>query len=91
MQVFFGIAYFLIGIFQLFAAIDGIKLAFGVSSFVSVVIAFFVTYIPLVGSAFGVYGAHYVWDWGLIPAILLFFWYVPVYLVLAVGSAIFDR
>jgi hypothetical protein len=87
MQVFFAIAYFLVGLFQFFAVWDGTKLAFSVSNFVGFIISCFLTYIPLVGSAFGVYGAHNVWEWGLVPSILLFFWYVPVYLAIS----IFDR
>ncbi len=87
MQVFFGIAYFLVGLFQFFAAWDGVKLAFGVGNVMGFIISGLVTYVPLLGSAFGVYGAYNVWEWSLIASILLFFWYVPVFLVLAV----FDR
>jgi hypothetical protein len=51
-------------------------------------IALFLTYIPLVGSIAGVYGAVNVWDWSLLQAVVLFFWYVPVFIaVLLVGGA----
>lgn len=89
MRVFLGIAYFVIGIVQFFAIMDGIAYALDIGKFFSAIIAFFITYIPLVGSIAGVYGAVEVWDWSLLKAALLFFWYVPVllgiYLVLGIG------
>lgn len=87
MQVFFGIAYFVVGIVQLFAIADGIDSGLGISGFFGFVIALFITYIPLIGSAVGVYGAANAWDWPIWQAVLLFFWYVPVaILVASVGT-----
>lgn len=83
MRAFFGIAYFVVGIVQFFAVWDGAEYFFGTSSsigtFFSFWAAIFVTYIPLVGSGLGVYGAVQVWDWTLLKSLILFFWYVPVY------------
>jgi len=85
MKVFFQIAYFVVGIVQFFAVWDGAKYFVGAESFIGKAFAFimslFVTYIPLLGSALGVYGATNVWDWSLIKSLVLFFWYVPVYLL----------
>lgn len=87
MQVFFTIAYFVMGFVQFFAVIDGIRYALGLGRFVSGVLAFFVTYVPLVGTAVGVYGAVNVWDWSLVQAIALFFWYIPVLILVGAISA----
>ena len=82
MQVFFGIAYLVIGLVQLFAIVGGIDYALGIGTVLSFIIAVFITYIPLVGSIAGVYGAINVWDWSIWQAVVLFFWYVPVYLLI---------
>ena len=76
MRVFLQIAYFVMGIVQLFAAWDGYMYLLGVGSFVGGVLAFFTAYIPLVGSLVGMYGAINVWGWGFLQAFVLFFWYL---------------
>jgi hypothetical protein len=91
MNVFLGLAYFVVGIVQLFAIMDGIGYALSVGSVLSFVIALFVTYIPLLGSVLGVYGATQVWDWSLLQSLALFFWYVPVAILVFGYSAIFER
>lgn len=95
MRVFFQIAYFVIGIVQFFAVWDGAKYFLGVESFIGGAFAFavsmFLTYIPLVGSILGVYGAVNVWDWSLTKALILFFWYVPLLILLMGYSLISDR
>lgn len=73
MKLLFWGAFLLLGFVQLFAIAD----YFG-GGFFSIMWAFFITYIPLVGSIFGVLGAHQEWDWELWQALLLFFWYIPV-------------
>ena len=87
MQLFLYIGYLLIGFIQLFAIMDGLLYAFGIGGFLSFLIAIFTTYIPLVGAALGVYGAINMWDWTLLQAGLLFFWYIPFYFLVA----FFDR
>lgn len=88
MQVFFGIAYFVVGIVQFFAIMDGLSYGLNIGRFLAGIVAVFITYIPLLGSIVGVYGAVDVWHWGWPQALVLFFWYVPVFLViLAVGRA----
>ena len=91
MQVFFGIAYFVVGFVQLFAISDGIGHLLHWNGFFSIVAAFFVTYIPLIGSGLGVYGAMSVWDWSIWQAGALFFWYVPVFILLSVVDAAAKR
>jgi len=73
MKLLLSGAYVLLGFVQLFAIAD----YFG-GGFFSLMWAFFLTYIPLVGSVFGVLGAHQEWGWELWQALMLFFWYIPV-------------
>lgn len=73
MKLLFWVAFLLLGFVQLFAIAD----YFG-GGFFSMVWALFLTYIPLVGSVFGVLGAHQEWGWELWQALLLFFWYIPI-------------
>jgi hypothetical protein len=68
------IAYLAMGFVQLFAVADGISLALGTPAVLSYIGAFFVTWIPLVGIAAGVYGAHASWGWSWLNAALLFGW-----------------
>jgi hypothetical protein len=94
MQAFLIIAYVVIGFAQLFAIMAGLEYALGLNWFFAGVLVLLVTYVPLIGSIAGVYGAVNVWNWGLLQAIALFFWYVPVaILVYAVGgiASLFDR
>jgi hypothetical protein len=95
MKAFFRIAFFVIGIVQFFAVWAGAEYFLDVQSFVGKVFAFavslFLTYVPLVGSAVGVYGATNVWDWSLTKSIILFFWYVPVFILFLGYSFISDR
>lgn len=95
MKVFFQIAYFVIGLVQLLAVWDGAEYFLGAESFIGRMFAFFfalfVTYIPLLGSGIGVYGAVNVWDWSLAKSLILFFWYVPVYIFSVGYSLISER
>ena len=77
--------YFIVGFAQLFAIMDWFKFTFDLGGFISFIAAFFVTYIPLIGSILGVLGAHDFWGWSWFWSIALFFWYifmVPVFLVI---------
>ncbi len=91
MQVFFFLAYLVIGLVQLFAVADGIEVATDLPAFVAMFLALLLTYIPLLGAGLGVYGAVEVWNWELLQAVLLFFWYVPVYLAFMIIGSIADR
>jgi hypothetical protein len=86
MPVFFYIGYLMVGFIQFFAIMDGVDFAFGISGFIGFIVAIFTTYIPLLGAGLGVYGAVNVWDWGFIQAFLLFFWYVPIFLIFVIFS-----
>lgn len=84
MQVFLYIAYFVVGIVQLFAIMDGIDYATGIDGFFGFLIAAFATYIPIIGAGLGVYGAVNAWDWSWVQAGLLFFWFVPFFILIAI-------
>ncbi|WP_141245908.1 hypothetical protein [Mesorhizobium sp. WSM3862] len=90
-QVFFVIAYFVIGFIQLFAVADGVGHAFSFGGFASFVIAGFLTYIPIVGAGFGVYGAVTVWGWPIWQGVVLFFWYVIAAMALSTLQAFARR
>jgi hypothetical protein len=90
-QVFLVIAYLVVGLVQLFAIADGVGFGLGVGSLLSFIIAAFLTYIPLIGSIAGLYGAVNVWDWSIWQALLLFFWYIPVAMVIGGVSLLTDR
>lgn len=91
MPAFFVVAYFAIGLAQLFAIQDWFIGALGWGSVLSFIAGIFVTYIPLVGSALGVIGAHDYWGWTWTGALFLFFWYFPVGIVFALLSSVFER
>ena len=81
LQPVFVLGYLGVGLVQLAAFYTGLQYWTGWHWIILGFIAFFVGYIPVVGSIAGVIGAHYVWGWGLLPSILLFFWYVPLGIV----------
>lgn len=87
MQLFFVTGYFVVGIVQIFAIMDGVAFATGFDGFVGFLIAIFTTYIPLLGAGLGIYGAVNVWDWSFLQAGLIFFWYIPI----GILFVIFDR
>jgi hypothetical protein len=80
-------AYFVIGFIQLFATIDGISELTGLGVIISVIIAFFLNWIPVIGTSIGVYGAMESWDWSLLASLSLFFWWIPAAIIIS----LFDR
>ena len=53
----------MLGIYQLAAIIAGIEYWLELPWIISIFIAFFITYIPLIGTAMGVLGAVTAWGW----------------------------
>jgi hypothetical protein len=70
--IVFQIAYFLLGIVQLFATVDGIGVFLGVHGFFAWVIAMFLAWFPFVGTITGIYGAIEAWHWETWQAFTLF-------------------
>ena len=93
MQALFIGGYFVIGFVQLFAIVEALEiyLDWGILNYAG---AFFVTYIPLLGSVLGVLGAMEGWGWSLIQSLLLFFWYIPAfifYMIISKFASIIDN
>ena len=96
--VLFGIAYIgyaLLGLVQITATASGIQHATGLWWIFSWMIALFLGWIPLVGTALGIYGAHADWGWGLPASLGLFLGipmllFLPALIVVAVGATL-DR
>ena len=78
----FIIAYLIVCFAQFFAIWDGMIYMLNMEGAFGYAIAFVLSVIaspiPIVGSILGIYGAVSVWDWHILFAALLFFWYVPV-------------
>ena len=76
-----------VGLIQLAAQATGFAVVFHIPIFFGYVIGFFLTWIPLVGTAAGVYGAHVGWGWSWLSAILLFGWPTALILSIAIAQA----
>ncbi|HXC08848.1 MAG TPA: hypothetical protein VNV61_07955 [Steroidobacteraceae bacterium] len=90
------IAYAVVGIIQIFVTVDGVKYFTGLGSFAARIIAMFTGWIPILGTAFGIYGARKAWDWTLTNAFLLFvgipgFFLILGLIVVAAGTAMAKR
>ena len=85
-----GVVYLVIGFIQLFAVANALTALTGLE-FGAFYAALFVTYIPFIGQAVGVYGAVSGWGWAWWQASALFFWFVPVLIVYLVASWFLDR
>ncbi len=73
--------YLIFGLFQIAAAASGIQHLTGLWWLVCWVGAVLVGWVPVVGTALGIYGAHAGWEWSL-PASVALFVGVPVLLFL---------
>ena len=78
--------YLMFGLFQIVAAASGIQHLTGMWWLVCWFGALLVGWIPLVGTAFGVYGAYGGWKWSLPVAIALFVGIPAVLLLLLTVS-----
>jgi hypothetical protein len=73
--------YLIFGLFQIAATASGIKHLTGLWWLLCWVGAILVGWVPVVGTALGIYGAHVQWEWSL-PASFVLFIGVPVTLFL---------
>ena len=69
----FGIGYFVLGIVQWVATLDGLEIWFGISGFFAFILSGLISYIPLIGTIAGFKGAMDVWGWSFLEAGALFF------------------
>ena len=80
------LVYFGMGLVQLAAIFTGIDEVLGVGWFLSAVIGLCVTYIPLIGTIGGLWGAMEGWGWSFWEAGILFFG--PWIMVLIIGGIV---
>jgi hypothetical protein len=77
------VSYLVIGLVQFVAIYSFFKDYWGWWLIPSGLAAFFISYIPLLGSVAGVIAAIKVWEWSLLSSLLLFFF--PIVIMLVVG------
>lgn len=82
-----GLAYFALGVVQLFAIAFGIVAAFDISLFWGYVCGSLLAWTPLLGVAAGAYGAHAAWGWSWGWSIAFFAWPTVFYIVGAIAAA----
>ena len=87
----FIIGYFIIGIIQWFAVIDGLEHWFGISGFFAFILSGFIAYIPFVGTIAGFIGAMDVWGWSFLEAGALFFGPFLVIVLFVFLSSFFEQ
>ena len=90
MRIIGFVVFFGMGIFQMAAIIAGFNVWLGWNWFLSLVIALFITYIPLVGQIVGIMGAVKGWGWEWWQAALLFFGGLLAPLVIGGAGALLD-
>lgn len=98
MKTFFGgiamAVLFILGIIQ-FAALSGFFYNwFGGYMFIAVIIASFVTSLPLLATILGICGAVYAWDMNILLAIILFCPLLVIYIPMLLGiplALVFDK
>lgn len=83
MPIVFAATYLVVGFVQMFAIADGVQFATEWPALVGWVIAVLTSYVPLLGAALGIYGAVNAWDWSMAQSVMLFLWYVPFAIVIA--------
>jgi hypothetical protein len=86
-----GIGYFVLGIVQWFAIIDGLEIWFGISGFFAFILSGIISYIPLVGTIAGFKGAIDVWGWSFLEAGALFFGPLLIFALFAFISSMGNR
>jgi hypothetical protein len=72
LQIVMTVAYIALGFTQFFAEIDGLHDVLGWPKLVCWIVSAVTAWIPLVGTAAGIWGAHAAWAWDWLPAVGLF-------------------
>lgn len=88
-QIVASLIYLAVALVQWSAEVAGLRDVLGWPSFLCWLVSMFTAWIPVIGTAAGIWGARAAWDWGWIPALLLFLG-VPFLgmALVAIGSAI---
>ena len=85
------IAYVILGLFQLAAIMAGLEAWVGLHWIIAAFLAFFLAYMPVVGTIVGMFGAVTAWHWSWLQAWGLFFGPLVVILVLAIKSGVLQK
>src|SRR5690348_5682178 len=90
MQAIGAIVFILIGLIQMAAAISGLEHVLGIPTIVACILSFFLTWIPLIGTALGIWGAVSDWHWPWYGAAALFFWQFLIFISMMLTGAAGD-
>ncbi|WP_227136745.1 hypothetical protein [Kosakonia radicincitans] len=85
------VLFFLVGIIQFFAILNGLESWWGLHWIIAGPVAFIVAYIPILGAVVGMVGAVDVWRWEWWQAALLFFGGLLLPLIMGGGSIILSK
>jgi hypothetical protein len=91
MQALGFIAYMILGLFQLAAVMAGLEDWIGLHWIIAAPLAFFIAYMPLVGTVVGMFGAVTAWHWSWLQAGGLFFGPFVVIVVISMGAGVLDK
>ncbi|MFQ2917789.1 hypothetical protein ACK3YF_00920 [Aeromonas allosaccharophila] len=91
MQALVFIAYIILGLFQLAAVMAGLEDWIGLHWIIAALLAFFIAYMPLVGTIVGMFGAVTVWHWSWLQAGGLFFGPFVVIVVITMGIGVLEK
>lgn len=91
MQGLVFIAYIILGIFQLAAVMSGLKDWIGLHWIIAAPLAFFIAYIPFVGTVVGIFGAVTVWHWSWLQAGGLFFGPFIIISIIAISAGVLEN
>lgn len=81
----------ILGLFQLAAVMAGLEEWMGLHWIIAAPVAFFIAYIPLIGTVVGMFGAVSAWHWSWLQAGALFFAPFVVILVLGIGAGVLGK
>jgi hypothetical protein len=81
------IAYMALGLFQMAAVIGGLEDWLVLHWLIALILAFPISYMPVIGTVLGVFGAHSAWGWSWGLSLALFF--APMLIIFAIGLTAF--
>lgn len=79
-HISFKIIYVFYGFLQFFATWSGLVKTFHHDNIIIQLASLGLGFVPVIGTGFGIYGAHVGWEWNLFNSILIFF-IIPYFIV----------
>lgn len=80
-----GIAFFAMGWLQIAAMFTGVSRALDLGFILNFLACIFVSYVPILGTVAGIWGATTDWHWHWYWACLLFLWPYAIYVAVILG------